>query len=454
MAAFEPPFGPETPPTDPSAAPPGDPWTTSPHADPPWSADAWAAAAAPPPDRPSGRRRRGRLSPGRRALVSVLATAAVLVGPALVGYQYAHDRATANGAPATSATVVPSRGFEPGSGGLTLPTDLPGSGGASATGAAGGRLDVSAVSDKVDDSVVSVWVTMDDGQAAGTGIVVSADGLIITNNHVIANSRDVQVEFVTTGQTRTAKVLGYSVARDIALLQVQGSATVKPAELGSSDSLSVGDPVLALGNAGGQGGMPMVVSGSVTAKNQQITASDEDGSNVQTLTGLVQTDANIQPGDSGGPLIDRNGRVVGVNAAASSANGTWSYGGRSQNQGWAIPMERALQIANDILAGNRGPDLHVGANRGVLGVQISSGRGTSTSGASVLGVDPTGGAAKAGIVAGDTIVGLDDATIGSGSDLTRTLVPYNPGEKVQVTWVDRSGSTHRATITLGSGPPA
>ena len=142
-----------------------------------------------------------------------------------------------------------------------------------------------------------------------------------------------------------------------------------------------------------------------------------------------------------------------MNAAASAANGTWSSGGRSQNQGYAIPMERALQIANDILAGNRGADLHVGANRGIIGVQIASGT-RSTSGASVLGTDPTGGAAKAGIVAGDTIVGLDDVRIGSGSELTRALVPYVPGDKVQVTWIDRAGDTHRATITLGSGTPA
>lgn len=449
MAAFEPPSEPPAPagsPPNPGAV--RDPWVVGPAgASETWTPADWAAAAG----SPGGRRRRGRLSPARRAVVSILTVAAVLVGPGLVGYQYAHDRAVSDSA-APTATVVPSRGFEPGTGGLTLPGELDDSRPTGAT--SGARLDVSTVSDKVDDSVVSVWVTTDEGQGAGTGIVVSSDGLIITNNHVIADSRDVQVEFVTTGQTRTAKVLGYSVARDIALLQVQGSATVKPAELGSSESLAVGDPILALGNAGGQGGLPMVVSGSVTAKNQQITASDEDGSNVQTLTGLVQTDANIQPGDSGGPLIDRAGRVVGVNAAASSANGTYSYGGRSQNQGYAIPMERALQIANDILAGNRGPDLHVGPNRGVLGVQISSSSRTSSSGASVLGTDPTGGAAKAGIVAGDTIVGLEDVTIGSGGDLTRALVPYNPGEKVQVTWVDRSGNTRRATITLGSGPPA
>jgi len=418
---------------------------------------AWAASVSPP------RRSARRLSPRRRRLVAVLGVLAMVSGPAFLGYEVAQNRSTPTAASAGNTFSSPggssgsggSRSLGGGSGQSTPDQlTLPSGGAPSGSRTSVGRLDVSSVSQKVDDSIVNVWVTTDSGEAAGTGIVVSASGLVITNNHVIADSRDVQVESIANGQTHPAKVLGYSLTGDIALLQVQGAANFEPADLGDSGSVAVGDPVVALGNAGGQGGLPAVVSGSITGKNRQIIASEEDGSNVQTLTGLIETSANIQPGDSGGPLADASGRVIGVIAAGSSSNSAFGTAG---NQGYAIPIENALAIANKILAGTPGPDLHVGSNRGVLGVQVSGGAtgGRSTgSGAAVLGTDPAGAAAKAGIVTGDTVVAVDGRSVASGSELTLALVPYGPGDKVEITWVDRSGTTHRATVSLGSGPPA
>ena len=183
---------------------------------------------------------------------------------------------------------------------------------------------------------------------------------MLTNNHVIADSTSLQVENSADGSTHTAKVLGYDVADDVALVQIQNVSGLTPAPLGNSSNLSVGDGVVALGNAGGKGGSPSVVTGSVTALNQQITASDQDGSNAETLHHLIETDADIQPGDSGGPLTDNNGQVVGMDAAASSNNGGSGFAGQSTNQGYAIPIEDALAIAKKIASGDGGTNIHLG----------------------------------------------------------------------------------------------
>jgi S1-C subfamily serine protease len=236
------------------------------------------------------------------------------------------------------------------------------------------------------------------------------------------------------------------------------------ASLGDSSTLTVGDGVIAIGNAGGRGGTPSVVTGSVTALDQQITASDEGGGNAETLDGLIQTDANIQPGDSGGPLVDTNGKIVGMDAAASSSNGGFGFGGRGGAEGYAIPIEDALAIAKKIASGDGGDNIHVGANRGVLGVSVpddsasvfGNGRdsGSSADGASVQQVQQGSGAASAGIAEGDLIVGLDGKTIDSATALTHGLVVYSPKDKVQIEWIDSSGDHHQASIVLGSGPPA
>src|SRR5205823_5623599 len=124
------------------------------------------------------------------------------------------------------------------------------------------------------------------------------------------------------------------------------------------------------GNAGGKGGSPSVVSGTVTALDQQITAADQDGSNAETLSDLVQINANIQPGDSGGPLVDADGKVVGMDAAASSGNGGFGFGGQTANEGYAIPIQDAMQIAKQIQSGNGSDTIHVGAHRALLGVGV------------------------------------------------------------------------------------
>ena len=209
---------------------------------------------------------------------------------------------------------------------------------------------------------------------------------------------------------------------------------------------------------------PQWSTGSVTALNQQITASDQDGSNAETLHHLVETDANIQPGDSGGPLVDSNGQVVGMDAAASSNNGGSGFAGQSSNQGYAIPIEDALAIAKNIASGHGGTNIHVGASRGVLGVEVqadstTNGFGTrrnngQVSGAVVSGVQSGSAAEAAGIAQGDVITAVDGTNVGSASDLTHAMSGHSPNDKVNVTWTDSSGTNQHASIRLGSGPPA
>ncbi len=272
------------------------------------------------------------------------------------------------------------------------------------------------------------------------------------------------------------KVLGYDIEHDVALVQIEGVSDLTAASLGDSSSVQVGDAIVALGNAGGKGGDPTVVSGSVTDTDQQITASDQDGSNAETLRDLVQIDANIQPGDSGGPLVDADGKVVGMDAAASSGNGGFGFGGQSANEGYAIPIEDALAIAKKIESGDGGDTIHVGAHAAIIGVSVSddgsangygdpfggngdfggsAGQGSTTgNGAYVQDVQSGSGADDAGIETGSTITASTAPRSRRRTQLTHLMVPYQPGDTVKVKWTDSSGQTHTATIELGSGTPS
>jgi S1-C subfamily serine protease len=356
-----------------------------------------------------------------------------------------------------------------------LPSNGPSSNGPSSANGQQANIDVQAIAQKVSPSVVNLVSELNGGEAAGTGIIISSSGLALTNNHVVASSNQLEAEINGNGTYHPVKVLGYDIEHDVALVQIQGVSNLTPASLGDSSSVQAGDAIVALGNAGGKGGNPTVVSGSVTATNQQITASDQDGSHAETLHDLLQIDANIQPGDSGGPLVDANGDVVGMNAAASSGNGTYNFGGQTANEGYAIPIEDAVAIAKKIQSGEGGDTIHVGAHAAIIGVAVSdngtangygdpfggngdfggpAGRGATTgNGAYVENVQSGSGAQNAGITAGSTITSVDGTSVTSASQLTHLMVPYQPGNSVRVTWTDSSGQSHSATIELGSGPP-
>jgi len=380
------------------------------------------------------------------AVVVAVVVLASAVGGAAVEYAMNHSD-TAN------TQLVPSQGNS----GL-------GSGSGSSNAPAG--VNTSAIAAGVDPAVVDITTTLaEGGAAAGTGMVLTAGGLVLTNNHVIENATTINAQIGGTGRTYSATVLGYSVTDDVALLQLKDASGLKTVTLGSSNNLSVGSPVVAIGNALGKGGTPTAVAGTITALNQTITAGDT-GTLTETLHGLIQTDAPIQPGDSGGPLVDTNGHVIGMDTAASVANGG-GFGdqGGTANEGYAIGISDALTLADDIQAGKASTTIQIGP-RALLGVAVSDGSqssggffggaggGSGIAGAYVERVQSGSPADNAGIGAGDTITAVDGTTISSANDLSNTLLHYKPGDTVTVTWVDGQGTSHSAQVQLTTGPPA
>jgi S1-C subfamily serine protease len=310
------------------------------------------------------------------------------------------------------------------------------------------------IASKLDDSIVNITTRLSSGgAAAGTGIVISSNGLALTNNHVIADTEQLRVENAATGATHPAHVLGYSVTADVALIKIEGVSGLQAAPIGTAADLAVGDTVVGLGNAGGNGGEPSIAPGRVTALNQRIVASDTDGS-TETLEGLIQIDAGIEPGDSGGPLANSAGRVVGIDVAASREDPRFSFSGGDAGEAYAIPIQKALDVAHRITSGTGGDGIHIGATRGVLGVGVNDSRTSSGSGALVRQVAGDSPADDAGITEGSLITSVNGTAVRSASALTRIMAPFGARDRVRVTWTDRSGDSHRATVTLEEAPPA
>ena len=235
---------------------------------------------------------------------------------------------------------------------------------------------------KVDPGLVDVVTTLgyQSGKAAGTGMVLTSTGEVLTNNHVIDGATSIKATDVGNGRTYTAKVVGYDKTHDVAVLQLQNASGLQTVTL-SSAGPQTGQKVVALGNALGKGGTPSVVTGRITGLGQSITASDEGAGNAEQLTGMIGHNAPIQPGDSGGPLVNTEGEVIGMDtaASASSASGSPSQSGQAQTatQAFAIPIARASSIAGQIEAGGSSSTVHIGATA-FLGVETSpSGLGSA-----------------------------------------------------------------------------
>ena len=305
---------------------------------------------------------------------------------------------------------------------------------------------------RFDTGVVNVDTNLglENASAAGTGIVLSASGEVLTNNHVIRGATTVRVTDPSTSRTYPATVVGYDVAHDIAVLQLKGASHLQPAKLGKSSTVRVGDTVTAVGNAGGVGGTPSSTSGTVTALNRSITVSDDQGSS-ERLTGLIETNAALQPGDSGGPLLDAAGRVIGVDTAASTGFAFQQGAG----DGFAVAIDTALEIARQIVSGHASATIHLGPTP-FLGLEARSAGpflGSSTAGALVVGTFPGSPAESAGLASGDVITGLDDSTVTSPTTLTSLLLRKSPGAAVKLSWVDPYGNPVSASVRLAAGPP-
>jgi S1-C subfamily serine protease len=361
--------------------------------------------------------------PHRNNPLRVLAVAAAVVIVAAVGVAVGRtsiQNSNGGGLPTVGASI-PSRGNNGSSGNDTIAA-------------------------KVDPGVVDITTRLGfaNGEAAGTGMVITSSGEVLTNNHVVAGATSISVTDVGNGQTYNATVVGTDKTDDIAILRLANASGLKTVSIGNASTVAVGDAVTAVGNAGGRGGTPSVATGSVTDLNQSITASDQSDGSSEQLTGLIQTTVPLQPGDSGGPLVNSQGQVIGVDTAASSGF-QFSQGG---SQGFAIPVNRALDMAHQIMAGKSSSTIHIGP-AALIGVRVRDG---STSGAEVVTVEPGSPADGAGLVSGDVITDLAGQTVDSASTLTDLMQLHHPGDNIRIGWVDVSGQQHSATIQLVTGP--
>jgi S1-C subfamily serine protease len=426
--------------------------------------------------------------PGRaRGFIVYLVVAALAagIGAGLVA-TLDHSTSASSNTPSAGQPVNPNsgNGLNPGSGFAPGGTN----GGNNGSGVTSGQEQ--AAINAVEPGVVDIQSNLQylGGTAEATGMVISSNGLVLTNNHVIDQTTGLTATLVSNGQKFQAKWLGYDKTDDVSVIQLEGASGLKTVPLGNSSKVKAGNGVIAIGNAEGAGGKPAVVTGSITSLNQTITASDDLGGS-ETLHGMLATNANIVEGDSGGPLVSTSDKVVGMDTAALSG----SFGSQSPDVGYAIPINRALNIAHQIINGKASTNVKIGAS-GFLGVLVPSKSASAASSpeqqrqlelqqypgssatsptcmsndqnAGVPGqIAPTGSgtlvlgdlcgtpADTAGITAGDVITAVNGKAVGSPNSLTAILQNYRPGHTVAVTWIDTSGQQHVGNLDLIEAPP-
>ena len=291
-------------------------------------------------------------------------------------------------------------------------------------------------------------------QAAGTGLILTSNGDVLTNNHVVQGAITIKVSIQGRSGTYSAEVVGVDPAADIAVIHVQNVSGLPTVQMADSSKLHIGETVYAIGNALGVGGTPKSTKGQITALDQTITAS-ENGANSETLTGMIQADAEISPGDSGGALINAAGQVIGMITAGQAS----SFRTTTSSVGFAIPANTAVDIANRILKGEAGNGIFIGPV-GFLGVSIQTLDATQaaqlglsiTSGALVGSVQPGSPAESAGITPGSVITRVNTSVIDTSQSLGDALHQFKPGDQVKITWVAQGGTTRSATVTLIAGP--
>lgn len=373
----------------------------------------------------------------------------------------------------------------------------------------GGSLRTSAVAAKVDPGVVDIdaLIAYSGGTSSeGTGMVISRDGLVLTNNHVINGSNQIHVRLVmaTASKEYLATVVGYDASQDVALLKISNVPGLRPVSVGNSAQVAVGTPVVALGNAEGQGGRPRAAAGIINSLNKTISPTDESTGATETLHGMLQTNADIVSGDSGGPLANAAGQVIGMTTANASSSQS-----SSSVLGYAIPIDTALAVAHEIAAGQGGATVRIGLP-GFLGVLVPQsgsssprqqaaqqrrqeqqqeqqgtgagpGGGTGPSGQSgpggsarcvldnsdplvpvsiapvsrgalVDGVLCKTPADTAGLVSGDVITTVNGRAVTTPSSLTQAMEGFRPGTKVSLGWETAAGQHRTSTIALGAAP--
>ncbi len=361
---------------------------------------------------------------------------------------------------------------------------------AAGSGSSSAPLNQVAVANKVRPGLVDITSTLkyNSETAEGTGMIISSKGLVLTNNHVIDGATAVQATLVDNpSQSYPAQVVGYDATDDVALLQLEGAAGLHTETFGNSSQVSLGTPVLALGNAEGQGFK--LAAGIINALNRSIQASDQGSNTTEDLNHMLQTNAPIQQGDSGGALANNAGQVIGMITAANASTSS-QVGASGGTLGFAIPINSALAIARQIASGQRSATVYVGMP-GFLGVEVATssssnpqqqaadeaqgggqaalGGGSScqttnqqagvpahiapiAAGALILGVLCNTAAASAGMVPGDVITSVAGQPISTPDSLTTITARYHPNDVVSVIWVSLDGVGHTTRMMLGAGP--
>jgi S1-C subfamily serine protease len=432
-----------------------------------------------PPMPPPPRRRVGALS----YLLVALAAGALGAGSVVALYHPASN--TSPSAQPSSAAPAP----------VPLPSGAIPQPGNSSPGTSTGEQ---AIVNKVAPGLVIINTTLqyNSENAAATGMVINPDGLVLTNNHVIEDSTSITAR-TANGHQYQAKVLGYDVTGDIALIQLQGAQGLQTVPLGHSASVKAGDPVVAMGNADGQNAI-VPATGQVTALHQTITAGDQGGSvSSETLHNMIETNASIVSGDSGGPLADSAGQVIGMDTAGSDGG----FAVQQSSAGYAIPIETALAVAQQIGQGqasstvtigyppfmgiyigqgaNSNPKAQAGQQNGSFGGNGYGGFGGNGSGGNgnqscdnsdrnlapvenianvnsgtlIVGTICGSPAAAVGMTAGSVITAVNGQAIGSPESLTGVVSKFRPGDTISVTWVSPSGQQRTSIIKLTAGPP-
>ncbi|MFT3872771.1 MAG: trypsin-like peptidase domain-containing protein [Nocardioides sp.] len=363
-------------------------------------------------------------------------------------------RAGALAAGVVAVSLVAGAGA--GVGGAALWTSTHDSGSASATsaepavhqGSAPASGSVEDVAAAVLPSVVKIDVSGAQESGSGSGIILSADGEILTNNHVVevaGSSGSIEVLF-NDGSHASARVLGTDPLTDTAVIKAEGVSGLSPATIGQSSQLRVGQQVVAIGSPFGL--QSTVTSGIVSALNRPVNVGTDEQGNATTYP-AIQTDAAINPGNSGGPLVDMNGDVVGINSSIKTTGSSESESG-SIGLGFAIPIDEVMPIIDQMAKGAT-------PTHAKMGVSVTDVTGGSTQllqeGAQVGSVTEGSAAAEAGLKAGDVITKVGDNQITSADSLVATIRSYRPGDKVKVTW-ERDGKEQSAEITLDSDATA
>lgn len=374
--------------------------------------------------------------PARRTSSGRTLTAAV-VGLPLIGVPVvAPALAPAAAAVSSAVTTVDAREY-----GASLTNPIPAGGDTAAPdariGASSARQSTTRANAKQSRGVVLIDEVLDygEGEAAGTGMVLSRDGLVVTNHHVVADATSIRVKVPGTGRTYTATVLGYDVSDDVAVLQLQGARHLHPVTF--HKRVRVGQPVTSVGNAEGRGRL-IAAAGKVLKRRVTVTVRNDDGGR-DRMPGLIKDSSDVVPGDSGGALRDAHNRVVAMNVAASV--------GTKDVVGFAIPIARVKRLAAMIIAGHATSQITIGL-RPELGVVLDS----RARGLSIAGTIPGSPAARAGLTKGDVLTSIGGTSVTNEAQLAAAMAHHQPGERVTLGWTDPHGGSHTATVTLGAAP--